>query len=118
MAVVGGRNLTTHLLASPDLANSKRFRFARFSPAHPRTRCAHWPDEKFPTRSTGAHAIHVASSNRWSVFLFRVQSGTTFSRGRMFVLDSADHLPGRKGPRLLPRPGLSRFVCRRCSLWS
>jgi hypothetical protein len=35
VSLVWRRNVTAHIFAQSDLANSKRFRFPRFSPAHP-----------------------------------------------------------------------------------
>ena len=97
MAMAWCRTLAVHLLAQPNLASSKRFRFARFSTAHPRTRRAHRPNEKFPPGSTGTDAVHIASGDTWLGFLLWIRKGTTFSRGRMFVRDSAGDFFVAKG---------------------
>ena len=118
MAMAWCRTLAVHLFAQPNLASSKRFRFARFSTAHPRTRRAHRPNEKFPPGSTGADAVHIASGDTWLGFLLWIRKGTTFSRGRMFVRDSAGYFLRCERSRLLSRSGLSGLVCWRCSFWS
>jgi hypothetical protein len=118
MAMAWCRTLAVHLLAQPNLASSKRFRFARFSTAHPRTRRAHRPNEKFPPGSTGTDAVHIASGDTWLGFLLWIRKGTTFSRGRMFVRDSAGYFLRCERSRLLSRSGLSGLVCWRCSFWS
>ena len=75
-------------------------------------------EQKIFSPSTGAHALHIAFGNTWFVLLFCIEDGTTFSRGRIPVRNSADYLSRCQRSRLLPRSGLSRFLRRRCSFWS
>ena len=51
-------------------------------------------------------------------FYLASKTGPVFSSGRIFVRDSADYFPRCQGSRLLPRSGLSAFVCRRSSFSS
>ena len=77
-----------------------------------------WPNEKFPAGSTGTHAIHIASGDPWFGFLLWIRKGTSFSRGRIFVRNSAYYFLLCKRSRLLSRSGLSGVVCWRCRFWS
>src|SRR5215831_20286002 len=97
----------------PALAMAARFHFAAISPAHPRARCAHRPDERFFAGPIDADFPRAAGGTVRIAFLFFELRWTAIPGTRVDVYRAIRAFHFGKRSRVLHGGGVSDLVCRR-----
>src|SRR5215831_16785962 len=90
-----------------------RFYFAAISSAHPRTRCAHRPDERFFAGPINADFLRAAGGSVRIAFLFFELRWAAIPGARMDVCSAIYAFHFGKRSRLLHGGRLSDSVCKR-----